>query len=215
MLKSNFFLHVALTNNFIFVSDFSNDDLDDDPNADEDDDDPSSSLALSYKSSTTVTNYQQSRIQYRNPRSITPEMSFDDHDLLSVNRSNSMKKSTTRSLTPDKRPLTPEQPFSKSLTAKLTASQTSLMSRQSSGSRQSTLERQLKRYDESRISRSSSSSSDDVGGGGGGLINRQSRRPPFKASNNGDYKIRRSRWAHIIPFLLAAQYRYTYEFKRD
>lgn len=140
----------------------------------------------------TASTTYQSRNQYRNPRSITPETSFDDHDLLSVNRSSSVKKTTTRSLTPDKRPLTPEQPF-KSSTAKLTASQTSLMSRQSSGSRQSTLERQLQRHDESRISRSSSSSSDDVGGG---VINRQSRRPPFKAMNNGDYKIRRSRWAY-------------------
>lgn len=174
----------------------------------DDDDDPSSSLALSYKSSMTASNtattYQSTvmaRSQYRNPHSITPETSFDDHhDLLSTNRSSSMKKK--RSLTPDKRPLTPEHPFSKSSTAKLTASQTSLMSRQSSGSRQSTLERQLKRCDEMRISRSSSSSSDDGGGvGGGGSINQQSRRPPFKQqSSNGDYKIRRSRWAKINPF---------------
>jgi hypothetical protein len=99
-----------------------------------------------------------------------------------------MKKQ--RSLTPDKRPITPE--FNKSIPTKMTTSQTSLMSRQSSGSRQSTLERQLKRHEESRISRSSSSSSES-----GGVINRQSRRPPFK-SNFGDYKIRRSRWVFFV-----------------
>lgn len=87
------------------------------------------------------------------------------------------------------------------------------MSRQSSGSRQSTLERQLKRYDETRISRSSSSSSDGGGVGGGGVINRQSRRPPFKQSNNGDYKIRRSRWARETLLIYHKKYLITFTFE--
>lgn len=119
---------------------------------------------------------------------MTPDTSFDDHDLLSVSRSNSKKQ---RSLTPEKRPITPEMLHKSS---KLTTSQTSLMSRQSSGSRNSTLERQLKRYEEGRLSRSSSSSSEGENNNG----NRRSHRPPFK-TNFGDYKIRRSRYAWHLP----------------
>lgn len=124
---------------------------------------------------------QQQNTQFKKTRSMTPETSFDDYDLLSVNRSNSKKQ---RSLTPEKRPITPEFLHKSS---KLTNSQTSLMSRQSSGSRNSTLERQLKRYEEGRVSRSSSSSSEADNNN-----RRTTHRPPFK-TNFGDYRIRRSR----------------------
>lgn len=153
-------------------------------------------MALSYKSAATTSSYlepmknnrnitktllnQQQATQFKKTRSMTPETSFDDYDLLTVNRSNSKKQ---RPLTPEKRPVTPEILHKSS---KLTTSQTSLMSRQSSGSRQSTLERQLKRYEEGRLSRSSSSSSEADNN------NRRTHRPPFK-TNFGDYKIRRSR----------------------
>ena len=123
---------------------------------------------------------QQQQTQFKKTRTMTPETSFDDYDLLTVNRQNSKKQ---RSLTPERRPITPELLHKSN---KLTASQTSLMSRQSSGSRNSTLERQLKRYEEGRLSRSSSSSSD------GENNRRTTHRPPFK-TNFGDYKIRRSR----------------------
>jgi hypothetical protein len=175
-------------------TDFSNDDLDEDQHDSDDDNDPSSSLALSYKSAAT-TSYnepmknnrnitktllnQQQNTQFKKTRSMTPETSFDDYDLLTVNRSNSKKQ---RSLTPEKRSITPENKSSK-----LTTSQTSLMSRQSSGSRNSTLERQLKRYDEGRVSPSSSSSSEADNNN-----RRTTHRPPFK-TNFGDYRIRRSR----------------------
>lgn len=175
--------------------------MDEDPN---DEDEPSSSLALSYKSAATTSTYieptknnrnvtktllnqqqqqQQQTLnqQFKKTRSMTPETSFDDYDLLSVNRPNSKKP---RSLTPEKRPITPEFLHKSS---KLTNSQTSLMSRQSSGSRNSTLERQLKRYEEGRISRSSSSSSEADNNN-----RRITHRPPFK-TNFGDYRIRRSR----------------------
>ncbi|CRK90307.1 CLUMA_CG004021, isoform A [Clunio marinus] len=173
-------------------SDFSNDDLDEDQN--DDDEEASSSLALSYKSAATASSYlepmkntrnitktllnqqqtlNQQQSQFMKTRSMTPETSFDDYDLLTVNRMN-MKK---------QRPITPEFLHKSS---KLTTSQTSLMSRQSSGSRNSTLERQLKRYEEGRLSRSSSSSSE------GGSGRRTTHRPPFKTTF-GDYKIRRSR----------------------
>lgn len=113
---------------------------------------------------------------------MTPDKSFDDYDLLTVERITSKRQ---RSLTPEKRPITPELLFKGS---KLNTSQTSLMSRQSSGSRNSTLERQLKRYEDGRLSRSSSSSSEAADN------NNRSRqhRPPFKTAF-GDYKIRRSR----------------------
>lgn len=127
---------------------------------------------------------QQQTTQFKKTRSMTPETSFDDYDLLTVQRSNSKKQ---RSLTPERRPVTPEMLHKSS---KLTASQTSLMSRQSSGSRNSTLERQLKRYEDGRLSRSSSSSSE---GENNNNNNRRSNRPPFK-TNFGDYKIRRSRY---------------------
>jgi hypothetical protein len=167
--------------------------LDEDPN--DEDDEPSSSLALSYKSSAT-TSYQepmknnrnitktllnQQQAQYKKAKSMTPDTSFDDYDLLTVSRSSSKSQ---RSLTPEKRPITPEM-LHKS--TKLATSQTSLMSRQSSGSRNSTLERQLKRYEEGRQSRSSSSSSEADNNN-----RRTTHRPPFK-TNFGDYRIRRSR----------------------
>lgn len=175
--------------------DFSNDDLDEDPNDDEEEDEPSSSLALSYKSAAAASHFEpmkntrnitktllnQQQTQFKKSRTMTPETSFDDYDLLTVNRNSSKKQQ--RSPTPEKRPVTPEILHKSS---KLTASQTSLMSRQSSGSRNSTLERQLKRYEEGRLSRSSSSSSEADN------VNRRSHRPPFK-TNFGDYRIRRSR----------------------
>lgn len=165
-----------------------------------DEDDESSSLALSYKSAATAKSYnepiknnrnitktllnqqqqQQTQQQFKKTQSLTPEMSFDDYELLSVNQTNSKKQ---RSLTPEKRPVTPEILHK---TSRLTTSQTSLMSR-SSGSRNSTLERQLKRYEEGKLSRSSSSSSEADN------TNRRLQRPPFK-TNFGDYRIRRSRW---------------------
>lgn len=172
--------------------DFSNDDLDEDQN--DEDDEPSSSLALSYKSAATTSTYiepmkntrnvtktllNQQQSQFKKTRSMTPETSFDDYDLLTVSRTNSKKQ---RSLTPEKRPVTPEILHRSSKNN----SQTSLMSRQSSGSRNSTLERQLQRYEEGRLSRSSSSSSDAESN------NRRSHRPQFK-TNFGDYRIRRSR----------------------
>lgn len=178
-------------------TDFSNDDLDEDPHDSDDDNDPSSSLALSYKSAATASYIepiksnrnitktllnQQQNTQFKKTRSMTPETSFDDYDLLSVSRSNSKKQ---RSLTPEKRSITPEL-LNKS-TSKLATSQTSLMSRQSSGSRNSTLERQLKRYEDGRVSRSSSSSSEADNNN-----RRTTHRPPFK-TNFGDYRIRRSR----------------------
>lgn len=175
---------------FVLPKDFSNDDLDEDQI--DDDDEPSSSLALSYKSiashnepvknarNVTKTLLNQQQTQFKKTRSMTPETSFDDYELLSVNRSNLKKQ---RPLTPEKRPITPELLHKSS---KLTNSQTSLMSRQSSGSRNSTLERQLKRYEEGRMSRSSSSSSEVDNN------NQRTRRPPFK-TNFGDYRIRRSR----------------------
>lgn len=181
--------------NFNCHADFSNDDLDEDPNDDEEEEDePSSSLALSYKSAAAASHFEpmkntrnvtktllnQQQTQFKKTRTMTPETSFDDYDLLTVNRSNLKKQQ--RSPTPEKRPVTPEMLHKSS---KLTASQTSLMSRQSSGSRNSTLERQLKRYEEDRLSRSSSSSSENDN-------NRRAHRPPFK-TNFGDYRIRRSR----------------------
>ncbi|KAG5677078.1 hypothetical protein PVAND_006862 [Polypedilum vanderplanki] len=184
-------------------SDFSNDDLDDD---EEEEEDQSSSLALSYKSAATTSyleplknsnrnvtktllnqqQQQQSQQQsFKKTRSMTPDTNIDDYDLLTVDRSNTKRQ---RSLTPEKRPITPELLF-KNSNSKLNTSQTSLMSRQSSNnSRNSTLERQLKRYEEGRLSRSSSSSSD---GENNGRV-RQHSRPPFK-NTFGDYRIRRSR----------------------
>lgn len=186
-------------NNHAFLSlDFSNDDLDDD----DEEEDPSSSLALSYKSAVTTTaayhepikngrnitktliNQQQQPQQstFKKTRSMTPDTSFDDYDLLTVNRNNSKRQ---RSLTPEKRPITPELIYKGS---KLNTSQTSLMSRQSSGSRNSTLERQLKRYEDGRISRSSSSSTEADNNN----TTRRQHRPPFKTAF-GEYRIRRSR----------------------
>lgn len=128
----------------------------------------------------TLVNQQQQQTTFKKTRSMTPDTSFDDYDLLTVNRNNSKRQ---RSLTPEKRPITPELLYKGS---KLATSQTSLMSRQSSGSRNSTLERQLKRYEEGRLSRSSSSSTEADNN------TRRQHRPPFKTTF-GDYRIRRSR----------------------
>lgn len=130
----------------------------------------------------TLLNQQQQQ-SFKKTRSMTPETSIDDYDLLTVDRNTSKRQ---RSLTPEKRPITPELLFKGS---KLATSQTSLMSRQSSNnSRNSTLERQLKRYEEGRLSRSSSSSSEADNNNRA----RQHPRPPFKTTF-GDYRIRRSR----------------------
>jgi hypothetical protein len=126
---------------------------------------------------------QQQQQQSKKTRSMTPDTSIDDYDLLTVDRNNTKRQ---RSLTPERRPITPELLFKNS--SKLNTSQTSLMSRQSSNnSRNSTLERQLKRYEEGKLSRSSSSSSE-----GDNNRARQHSRPPFKTTF-GDYRIRRSR----------------------
>lgn len=132
----------------------------------------------------TLINQQQQPQQstFKKTRSMTPDTSFDDYDLLTVNRNNSKRQ---RSLTPEKRPITPELIYKGS---KLNTSQTSLMSRQSSGSRNSTLERQLTRYEDGRISRSSSSSTEADNNN----TTRRQHRPPFKTAF-GDYRIRRSR----------------------
>ncbi len=113
---------------------------------------------------------QQQQTAMKKARSMTPDTSFDDYDFLTVNRNNSKRQ----------RPITPELIYKQS---NLTNSQTSLMSRQSSGSRNSTLERQIN----GRISRNSSSSSD-----GENNNTRRQNRPPFKTAF-GDYRIRRSR----------------------
>lgn len=160
----------------------------------EDEEDQSSSLALSYKSQGTSylenmsrnvskTFLNQNQPQYKKQqRCLTPETSFDDYDLLTVMKANSNKK--PRSLTPDKRSNTPDEKLlSKS---HKTTSQTSLMSRQSSGSRNSTLERQS-RDGRSRSSSSSSSYSENEKNS-----RRSQLRPPFKSAF-GDYRIRRSR----------------------
>lgn len=180
------------------LKDFSNDDLDNE----EEEEEPSSSLALSYKSAATTTylegnkvaprnvtktflNIQQQQMQKQQSslmkiRSRTPDTSFDGYDFLKFDRTNSSSE-RQRSLTPERRPITPELLFKES---NRTTSQTSLMSRQSSGnSRNSTLERQLIRHEEGQLSRSSSSSSES---------RLKPSRPPFK-SPFGDYKIRRSR----------------------
>lgn len=127
--------------------------------------------------------------KFQKQRTLTPEKSFDDSDLLSVYTANLRKK---HSQTPEKRSLTPN-PEQKSLirsrSPKLTTSQTSLMSRQSNSSRNSTMEREKKRYEDDRLSRSSSSSSYSEHGN-------NTRRVQSKSSlktNFGDYRIRRSR----------------------
>lgn len=136
---------------------------------------------------TLVNQQQQQQPTFKKTRSMTPDTSFDDYDLLTVNRNNSKRQ---RSLTPDKRPITPEILYKGS---KLATSQTSLMSRQSSGSRNSTLERQLKRYEDGRISRSSSTSSTEAdNNNSNNNTARRQQRPPFKTAF-GDYRIRRSR----------------------
>ena len=123
----------------------------------------------------TLLNQHQTKL--KKIRSITSETSIDDNDLQSLNRCNSKKQ---RSLTPEKRPITPEI-FKKS--SKFTNSQTSLMSRQSSSSRNNTLERQLKQYEEGKLSSSSSSCSE---------VDNRLQLFPIK-TNFGDFKIRRSR----------------------
>jgi hypothetical protein len=174
-------------------TDFSNDDLDEDIH--DSDNEPSSSLALSYKS----LNNSSSELN-KNDRHITrtflnahqnsqfkkypsPNSSFDDNDLLTVNRQTPKK---LRSLTPEKRSLTPEIYAKSSLQSK---SQTAFNSRQSSGSRNSALEQLLKRYENEHSSQNFSSSSDE-NQNNQTIVNRHGTQ--FKA-NTGDYKIRRSR----------------------
>lgn len=126
----------------------------------------------------TLLNQQQSS-KFKKTRSMTPNTSVEDYDLLSVSRPNSKKQ---RSLTPEKRPVTPEILQKRPM---LTNSQTSLISFQSLSSKNSTLERQMKRYDEGRLSSSSSGSET-------GNVDRRTNRVLVK-TNFGDYRIRRSR----------------------
>ncbi|XP_052872261.1 uncharacterized protein LOC128277778 [Anopheles cruzii] len=212
-------------------SDYSNDDVDDDDDDDEDEEiseDQSSSLALSYKSSTSYINQMKgwatgfgtgspsqsqgamlsatgapgAHTLLKVQRSLTPERLYDNND--DYGSARNLKKQ--RSLTPEKRSRTPDD-RSKRKGDPSNSSQSSLVSRQSSGSRSSTLERQQLRYDEGFMrtsSRSSSSSS----------YSREENVPATSPSNSyrrnqqqrggnvriqpavslgGDYKIRRSR----------------------
>lgn len=131
---------------------------------------------------TMINQQQQQQATFKKARSMTPDTSFDDYDLLTVDRN------LQRSLTPDKRPITPELIYKGSKLA--STSQTSLMSRQSSGSRNSTLERQLKRYEDGRNSSSSSDAENNNS-------TRRQNRPPFKTAF-GYYRIRRSRLNFLI-----------------
>ncbi|XP_038118643.1 uncharacterized protein LOC6036581 isoform X2 [Culex quinquefasciatus] len=197
---------------------------DDDDDEEDVSEDQSSSLALSYKSTTSYMNQmkgraaaaamysssqqQQQQLQQqlsgsgntltahaalKPQRSLTPERLYDNDDYESMRN---LKKQ--RSLTPEKRSRTPDDRPSKAATARgkgeINSSQSSLVSRQSSGSRSSTLER---RYDEACMSRSTSSSSysgdeahtssyrrSQLRGGSGANL-----RP---GNVGGDYKIRRS-----------------------
>lgn len=171
-------------------TDFSNDDLDDN---DDEEDEPSSSLALSYKSvaakqdsqNITKTLLNQQPYKFKKARSVTPETNIEEYEFLSVGRSNAKKQ---RPLTVERRSVTPEI-LQKS--SKLTNSQTSLISRQSSGSKNSSLERQIKQYEEEKFSRRSSSSSerDDIDN----VRRTNPNRLPIR-TNFGEYRIRRSRY---------------------
>ncbi|XP_058837010.1 uncharacterized protein LOC131693311 isoform X2 [Topomyia yanbarensis] len=182
-------------------SDYSNDGVEDD----EEDvsEDQSSSLALSYKSSTSYINQMKGRSLFgmtgsgntltthsalKPQRSLTPERLYDNDDYGSMRN---LKKQ--RSLTPEKRSRTPDD-RSKGRKGETNSSQSSLVSRQSSGSRSSTLE---KRYEEGYL-RSSSRSSSSSSYSGDEPHSSSHRRSQVRGVSvrqgnvTGDYKIRRS-----------------------
>ncbi|XP_049299045.1 uncharacterized protein LOC125771924 isoform X2 [Anopheles funestus] len=204
-------------------SDYSNDDVDDDDDISED---QSSSLALSYKSSTSYINQMKGRASFtggspsqsqsallsagsphgllKSQRSLTPERLYDNND--DYGSARNLKKQ--RSLTPEKRSRTPDDRSKRKGVGDQgnNSSQSSLVSRQSSGSRSSTLERQQLRYDEGYMrtsSRSSSSSSysrdENVPTTSPSATYRRNqlrgnvRLQPGTTAIGGDYKIRRSR----------------------
>ncbi|XP_049542667.1 uncharacterized protein LOC125955574 [Anopheles darlingi] len=211
-------------------SDYSNDDVDDDDDDDDEEisEDQSSSLALSYKSSTSYINQMKGRATFgtgspnqsqsgllsagpiagthtllKAQRSLTPERLYDNNDEYGSMRN--LKKQ--RSLTPEKRSRTPDD-RSKRKGDPSNSSQSSLVSRQSSGSRSSTLERQQLRYDEGFMRTSSRSSSSSSYSGRGGDENVPATSPSNSyrqrgqlrgnvrhqpVALGGDYKIRRSR----------------------
>ncbi|XP_055623832.1 uncharacterized protein LOC129767205 isoform X2 [Toxorhynchites rutilus septentrionalis] len=184
-------------------SDYSNDGAEDDEDVDVSED-QSSSLALSYKSSTSYMNQMKGRSLFvssgsgnsltahsvlKPQRSLTPERLYDNDDYGSMRN---LKKQ--RSLTPEKRSRTPDD-RSKGRKGEMNSSQSSLVSRLSSGSRSSTLER---RYDDSYTRGSSRSSSSSSYSGDENHIasyrRGQIRAPSLRPSNAiGDYRIRRSR----------------------
>ncbi|XP_021697248.1 uncharacterized protein LOC5577573 isoform X2 [Aedes aegypti] len=185
-------------------SDYSNDGVEDDE--ENVSDDQSSSLALSYKSSTSYMNQMKGRAglfgssgsgntltahsALKPQRSLTPERLYDNDEYGSMRN---LKKQ--RSLTPEKRSRTPDDRSKPRTKGDMNSSQSSLVSRQSSGSRSSTLER---RYDEAYMrtsSRSSSSSSYSGDEAHGSSFRRSQLRGPAVRPNvvAGDYKIRRSR----------------------
>ncbi|XP_055535482.1 uncharacterized protein LOC129724532 isoform X2 [Wyeomyia smithii] len=180
-------------------SDYSNDGVEDDE--EDASEDQSSSLALSYKSSTSYINQMKSRSLHgsfgsgntltahsalKPQRSLTPERLYDNEDYGSIRN---LKKQ--RSLTPEKRSRTPDDRVKPTRKGEMNSSQSSLVSRQSSGSRSSTLER---RYDEGYLRSSSRSSSNSSYSGDEASHRRSHLRPVNLRSGNvaGDYKIRRS-----------------------
>ncbi|XP_050094333.1 uncharacterized protein LOC126577016 isoform X2 [Anopheles aquasalis] len=216
-------------------SDYSNDDVDDDDDDDDEEisEDQSSSLALSYKSSTSYINQMKGRASgfgtsspnqsqsgllsaagltvgvpthslLKAQRSLTPERLYDNN-MDEYGSVRNLKKQ--RSLTPEKRSRTPDD-RSKRKGDPNNSSQSSLVSRQSSGSRSSTLERQQLRYDEGFMRTSSRSSSSSSYSGRGGDENVPATSPSNSyrqrgqlrgnvrhqpVTLGGDYKIRRSR----------------------
>jgi hypothetical protein len=175
------------------IPDYSNDE--------DEDDDKSSSLAISYNSSASsskknvfsnlqptaataaVPTTSSNKPTAKKQRSVTPER--QNEEIPATPRQSVRKR---RSLTPDKRSKTPEDKKPLRLRSKndVNSSQTSLMSRQSSGSRASTLERK-KRYDNS----SSSSLSSDERENSNVPAPKNQYRPNLRIG--GEYRIRRSR----------------------
>lgn len=192
------------TNHGLSFADYSNDGVeeDDEENAS---DDQSSSLALSYKSTASYMNQMKSRALFGNSgsgntltahsaltpqRSLTPERLYDNEEYGSMRN---LKKQ--RSLTPEKRSRTPDDRSKPRSKGDMNSSQSSLVSRQSSGSRSSTLER---RYDEAYMRTSSRSSSSSSYSGdethASSYRRSQLRGVSLRPANvAGDYKIRRSR----------------------
>lgn len=129
-------------------------------------------------------------------RSLTPEKIYDDTIFLNEPRTNLQKQ---RSLTPERRTNTPDDRNSKLLKQKtkneFNSSQSSLLSRQSTSSRTSTLERTTKRFEECRPDSSRSSSSSSYSGEPDNASYRRSQTKHISRSNSssGDHKIRRSR----------------------